>query len=62
MRDDALLLSLTSSTEMSGRRWGETLRRRETPFAVSVEYTEFGIKGLREEGLMAMPPLRAQKL
>lgn len=60
--DEALDLSFTSSTEMSGRRWGAVLSRRETPLAVRVEWTELGMKGLREEGLTAIPPIRAQKL
>ena len=59
VRDPLLLLSFTSSAEITGSSWGSYLRRKDTPLGVSVERSNFGIKSL---GSIAMPPIRAQKL
>lgn len=57
-----LLLSFTSSTEISGSDNGSCLRRSETPFGVSVERWECGMKGCESLGSIAIPPMSAQKL
>ena len=57
-----LLLSLTSSSEISGSSCGSCLRRSDTPFGVSVERLESGMKGFESLGSIAIPPMTAQKL
>ncbi len=57
-----LLLSFTSSTEMSGSHRGSCLRSSDTPFRVRVARWEFGIKGFGSLESTAIPPMMAQKL
>ena len=62
VRDPPLLLSLTSSSEISGSSCGSCLIRNDAPLRVSVARSERGMKGFKPLGSIAIPPIIAQKL
>lgn len=62
VRELPLLLSFTSSSEMSGSNCGSCSRKNSMPFAVSVARWESGMKGSEPLGSIAIPPIITQKL